>query len=128
MDSTYRLKHSASVSAGTVKAICQSQRSENILIIDNNTVSLWNLERLKKAVHFVDLEFETEVVGLESLLHVDGYAAHLQSIESSVHDNSYSFFRVWSSELALLYEVYPASLWAVHEMKPFYKKFWCLSQ
>lgn len=122
MDSTYRLKHSVSVSARTLKAICQFQRSENILIIDNTTVSLWNLERLTKAVHFVDLEFETEVVGLESLLHIDGYAAHLQE-----HDRSYSFFRVWSSELELLSEVYLASLWAVHEMKPFYIKSWCLS-
>jgi RPA family protein len=84
MDSTYRLKHSVSVSAGTVKATCLSLRSENILIIDNTTVSLWNLERLTNAVHFVDLEFETEVVGLESLLHIDGYAAHLQSTDSSV--------------------------------------------
>ena len=122
MDSTYRLKHSMRVSAGTVKAVCKSQRSENILVIDNTTVSLWNLERLTKAVHFVDLEFETEVVGLESLLHIDGYAAHLQSSDLSVYDRSYSFFRVWSSTLALLYEVHLASLWAVHVMKPFYRK------
>jgi hypothetical protein len=80
------------------------------LIIDDTTVSLWNLEKLTKAVHFVDLEFETEVVGLEILLHIDGYAAHLQSTDSSVHDRSYSFFRVWSSTLALLHEVYLTSL------------------
>lgn len=91
-------------------------------MIDNTTVSIWNLERLTKAVHYVDLEFETEVVGVESLLHTDGYATHLQFTDISVHDRSYSFFRVWSSTLGLLYEVHLASLLAVHEMKPLHIK------
>lgn len=103
MDSTYRLRHSLSVSTGTVKAFCQSFRSKICLIIDDFAVSLWNIERLTKAVHSIDLEFEAEVIGLEHLLQIDGYAAHLQSSDLSFHHRS--LLKVWSSSLVLLYEV-----------------------
>ena len=98
------MKHSLSVSTGTVKAFCQSRRSKIYLIIDDSIVSLWKIERLTKAVHSIHLEFEAEVVGLEHLLQIDGYAAHLQSSDISFHHRS--FLKVWSSSLALLYEVF----------------------
>ena len=103
MDSTIKMNRTMRESADRIHALCQSTISGNILTIDRQAIRLWTLEKQIKAVHFTEAEYHPEVLGLEHLHQIDGYAAYLQSRKSGL--NFYSHFKVWSSSLLVLFQV-----------------------
>ena len=90
-------------SAEKIEAFCQSTVTGNFFAIDRQAIRLWSLDKQIKAIHFTELEYNPEVIGLEHLPRIDGFAAQLQSAKSS--HKFFSNFKVWSSSLQVLYQV-----------------------
>ena len=103
MDSTIKINRTMRESANRIDALCQSSSSGNLFTIDRQAIRLWTLDKQIKAVHFTEAECHPDVLGLEHLHQIDGYAAYLQSRKSC--SNVYSHFKVWSSSLHVLFQV-----------------------
>ena len=103
MDSTFKLNRSMRESAEKIDAFCQSTVTGNFFSIDRQAIRLWSSDKQIKAVHFTEAEYNPEVIGLEHLPRIDGFAAYLQSGKSS--HKFFSTFKVWSSSLQALYQV-----------------------
>ena len=103
MDSTFKLNRSMRESADRIEAFCQSTVTGNFFTIDRQAIRLWSSEKQIKAVHFTELEYSPEVLGLEHLPSVDSFAAQIQSGNAS--HRFFSALKVWSSNLTLLYQV-----------------------
>ena len=103
MDSTFKINRSMRESADKIEAFCQSTITGNFCTIDRQAIRLWSSEKQIKAVHFTELEYSPEVIGLEHLLCIDGFTAHIQSGKAS--HRFFSALKVWSSTLILLYQV-----------------------
>ena len=103
MDSTFKLNRSMRESAEKIDAFCQSTVTGNFFSIDRQAIRLWSSDKQIKAVHFTEAEYNPEVIGLEHLQRIDGFAAYLQSGKSS--HKFFSTFKVWSSSLQALYQV-----------------------
>jgi hypothetical protein len=103
MDSTIKINRTMRESADSIDALCQSSTTGNLITIDRQAIRLWTLDKQIKAVHFTEAEYHPDVLGLEHLHQIDGYAACLQSRKSS--SNIFSHLKVWSSSLRILFQV-----------------------
>lgn len=106
-DSTFRLSTtSVRESAESILAVTRSVVSGNVFTIDRLAVRLWSTNKQIKALHFTETDIQIDVIGLEYISKIDGFAGLLQIVK--INDENpplYTVCRVWSSTLNVLCQI-----------------------